>query len=119
MALASDKIWSEGVYMQPGKLGEYRVVGSTREAQDILLYRWSVQGGEAFRHALEICASVLNDQRLADEARHAFVLAAEEAGIFVADKFPRHMTLILPEPDTTKTDMKFRSKKRGQRTYRS
>jgi hypothetical protein len=119
MALVSDKIWSEGVYMELGKLGEYRVVGSTREAQDILLYRWPAQGGEAFRHALDVCASVLNDQQPADDARRAFLLAAEEAGIFVADKFPRHMTLILPEPDTKKTDMKFRSKKRGQRTYRS
>ncbi|PZM15581.1 DUF982 domain-containing protein [Rhizobium tubonense] len=118
MALVTDKIWSDGVYMELGKHGEYRVVGSTREAQDILLYRWPAQGGDAFRYALETCASVLNDQLPPDEARHALVLAAEEAGIFVADRFPRHMTLILPDPGGKKTDMKPRPKKRSQRIYR-
>jgi hypothetical protein len=104
--------------MELGRHGEYRVVGSTRAAQDILLYRWPAQGGDAFRYALEICARVVSDQLPADEARHAFILAAEEAGIFVADKFPRHMTLILPDPGAKKTDMKFRPKKRGQRVYK-
>jgi hypothetical protein len=115
MTLVSDKNWSEGVYMELGKLGEYRVVGSTREAQDILLYRWPAQGGEAFRKALDVCASVLNDQRPADDARRAFLLAAAEAAIFVADNFPRHMTLILPNPGAKETGAKFRLKKRSQR----
>ncbi|WP_146260113.1 DUF982 domain-containing protein [Rhizobium tubonense] len=50
MALVSDKIWSDGVYMELGKLGEYRVVWSTREAQNILLN--PVKDGDAFR----VCA---------------------------------------------------------------
>lgn len=119
MALVSDKNWSEGVYMALGKLGEYRVVWSTREAQDILLYRWPVQDGDAFRYALEICASVMNDQLLADEARHAFILAAEEADIFITDKLPRHLQLtVQTDPNRKSTDMKFYPKKRGHRTYR-
>jgi hypothetical protein len=118
MALISDMIWSNGVYVELGKLEDCRVVASTREAQSILLYHWPVQGGDAFRHALEICANVLNDELPADEAHRAFILAAEEAGIFVADKFPRHMTLILPDPGAKKTDMKFHPKKRGMQTYK-
>jgi hypothetical protein len=104
--------------MALGNIGEYRVIRSTREAQDILLYCWLVQGGDAFGYALEVCATTLNDQLPADEARHAFILAAKEAGAFIADKLPRHLQLVTPiDPNRKSTDMKFRPKKRDMRRY--
>lgn len=118
MALVSDKNWSEGVYMALGKLGEYRVVSSTREAADILLYKWPVGGGDAYTTALLVCQNVMEGTLPPDEAKHAFILAAEEAGIFIAEKLPRNLTLVLPEPGAKKTDMRFYPKKRGHRTYR-
>jgi hypothetical protein len=119
MALLADKIWSDGVYMALGNIGEYRVVWSTREAGNILLNRWPVKGGDAHRYALSICSEVLQGNLPADEARHAFLLAAEEAGQFISDKVPRHLVLVTPtDPNRKSTDMKFYPKKRGMRTYK-
>ncbi|PZM14853.1 DUF982 domain-containing protein [Rhizobium tubonense] len=116
MTSVSEKMWTDGVYMELGKLGKYQVVWSTTDAQNMLFYRWPAKGGEAFRSALDICASVLNGHLPCDEARHAFILAAEEAGLFIASTLPRHMRLVLPEIGAKSTDMKFHPKKRGMRT---
>jgi hypothetical protein len=89
MTLVSDGIWTDSIYIELGKLEDYRVVRSAGEAQSILLYHWPVRGGEAFRHALEVCAGVLNGERPVEEARYAFMLATEEAGLYAAWAPPR------------------------------
>jgi hypothetical protein len=96
MALLTDGIWSEGVYMELGKLGEFRVVGSTREAANILLNRWPVKGGDAHRYAILICYAVLDGELPPNEARHAFILAVEESGRFIDEKVPRNLVLVAP-----------------------
>jgi hypothetical protein len=113
MALLTDGLWSEGIYMQLGnKLGDFRVVGSTREALNILLVKWPVEGGDAWRYAKDICQSVLRGDLPPDEARHAFILAVEESGKFITDKVPRNLVLVTPQPGAKSIDMKFYPKKR-------
>ncbi|PZM07568.1 DUF982 domain-containing protein [Rhizobium tubonense] len=116
MALLTDGLWSEGVYMELGKLGEFRVVGSTREAVNILIYRWPVKVGDAYRYAVSTCYAVLDGELPADDARQAFILAVEESGKFITAKVPRNLVLVTPtDPSRKSTDMKFWLQKRARR----
>lgn len=116
MALGSDRMWSDGVYMALEKAGEYRVVWSTRDAANVLLEQWPASG-DGYQQAVDICAEVMKGNLSPEQARQAFILAAKEAGIFVSDELPPHLTPPLPEPGAKKTDMKLRPKKRGHRKY--
>jgi hypothetical protein len=65
-----------------------RNVTSTREAAELLLTRWPVDGGQKHLAARKACLAVLQGQREAIEARKAFAAAAEEAGILVGSGAP-------------------------------
>jgi uncharacterized protein DUF982 len=115
MALLTDGLWSEGIYMQLGNHGEFRVVGSTREALNILFNRWPVKSGDS-RYAISICSAVLDGELPPDEARHAFILAVEESGRFISEKVPKNLVLVtLTDPSRKSIDMKFYPKKRARR----
>jgi hypothetical protein len=109
-------MWSDGVYMALEKIGEYRVVWSTRDAANLLLEKWPASG-DGYQQAVDVCAEVMKGNLPPEQARQAFILAAKEAGIFVSDELPPHMIAPSPEPCAKKTDMKFRPKKRGHRKY--
>jgi hypothetical protein len=112
MALLTDGLWSEGIYMELGRLGEFRVVGSTREALNILFNRWPEKGGDAHRYAISICSAVLDGELPPDEARHAFILAVEETERFITDRVPRNLILVTPtNPNRKSADMKFYPKR--------
>lgn len=81
-----DKRWAKGVELEMHGPGKYRVVSSTREAAECLLYRWPVEGGPAHLLARIACLAVLEGEMPPDHAREAFIAAAEESGIHVRKK---------------------------------
>jgi hypothetical protein len=60
-----------------------RVIASTLEAAEFLLLRWPNEGGQAHLHARIACIAVLDGRASPEQAREAFVAAAQEAGILV------------------------------------
>lgn len=71
--------WPAGVAINLDAIGGPFIVESTREAAILLMDHWPVGQGTAFLHALDLCADALGDDVPAEEARLAFVAAAEEA----------------------------------------
>lgn len=110
MALRSDKPWSEGVYVQVGKLGYYLVVDNTQQALSLLQDRWPTQTGERYKSALKLCGTVLKGKAPPDRARESFLEAAAEAEVFTGP-VPRHLRLVTPEPGAKRIDMRFYPKK--------
>lgn len=61
-----------------------RVVSSTREAAECLLYGWPAVGlNRKHLEARRACLAVLEGQKKALTARRAFAAAAKEAGILI------------------------------------
>ena len=58
-------------------------VGSTREAAVLLIEHWPVRRGRAFLLALKLCAEALEEEASPDQARQAFLAAAQEADIIL------------------------------------
>jgi hypothetical protein len=75
--------WEEAVTFETMGRGEYRVVASTAEAAHILVTQWPLRTGRAYRSAQKTFAAVLAGNQDALTARHAFLKAAEEAGVFI------------------------------------
>jgi len=64
------------------------VVTNTRQAGEILVFKWPTDGGKkhkAARHALLVATGSRLDARLIKEARQAFADAAAEASILIPD----------------------------------
>ncbi|MCD1264091.1 hypothetical protein B5M44_04015 [Shinella sumterensis] len=78
-------LWAEPVTFETLTLGVYRTISSASEAAGILLYHWPTDEGPAFKAAQEICLAALEGKVDPEESRHAFLLAADEAGVFIRD----------------------------------
>lgn len=80
-----DRHWNKPVCVTMGGLGKLRNVTSTREAAECLLDRWPAgkSTGPGHRIAREACVTVLAGEDPPAIARTAFIIAAQEAGIFV------------------------------------
>lgn len=76
-------LWSKPVTFETLTLGVYRTISSASEAAGVLLYDWPAEGGPAFRAAQEKCLAVLEEGADPEEARRAFLLAADEADVFI------------------------------------
>jgi hypothetical protein len=74
--------WSKPVTVEQG-LALFRTITNTDDAWNFLLNHWPVRGGKMRLKAMKIFVAVLADGRPQDDARTAFVEAAQEAGIFV------------------------------------
>lgn len=83
--MLADKQWSEGCYVERDKLGFYVIVSSTRQAMNLMSRYWPVNEGEAYFNALRIFGQVMMSKLPPDDAREAFLAAAEEADVFVSD----------------------------------
>lgn len=77
------KRWNTVVTVQIGRVGKLRAISSTEEAAEFLQTRWPVDGGQAHTHARIACLAVLDGHATTEQARDAFIAAAEEAGILV------------------------------------
>ena len=73
-----------GVTIETHVVGRMRTVTSVGEAAEVLLHDWPEAGrGEAYRGALHACYEALEGELDVEDARDAFIAAAQEAGIFV------------------------------------
>ncbi|MBB5041915.1 DUF982 domain-containing protein [Shinella fusca] len=77
--------WSRPVTFETTTLGVYRTISSTAEAARVLLDDWPVDEGAAWSVAQQKCLVALEGGIDHEEARQAFLKAAEEAGVFVRD----------------------------------
>jgi len=78
-----DKRFNQPVRVALGGPGKIRVVTSTREAAECLLYRWPKERGRNHYAALQTCMDVLYGPRKPNAAMQAFRAAAEEVDILV------------------------------------
>jgi hypothetical protein len=78
-----DREFDRPVQILHGRPGASRVVRSTAEAAEYLLYKWPAKGGGKHRAARKACLEVLEGLKEAHAARKAFEAAADEADILV------------------------------------
>ena len=82
--------WDPPVVVRLGGAGVSRNVTSVEDAAACLLQRWPRgPGGPAYQAATRACLAALEGDRAIDDARQAFVDAAEEAGIFLHEGYRR------------------------------
>jgi len=77
--------WTRPVTFETMTLGMYRTISSTAEAARVLLEDWPVDEGSAWDTAQRKCLAALEGGIDHEEARQAFLKAAEEAGVFVRE----------------------------------
>jgi hypothetical protein len=58
-------------------------VNSVRQAADIVLHKWPIEGGRKHATAMKACKMVMDGTKHAKHARIAFTEAAKEADILV------------------------------------
>ena len=64
--------------------GHFRVINTIAAAAEMLLFQWPEAGkGLAYTTATQACLNALEGKTTAEVARRAFMIAAQEAGIFV------------------------------------
>jgi hypothetical protein len=80
-----EKWWQEPVVLELNGVGHYFTVRSTRQAAEVLLEKWPVREGEAYKAAICMCRHVLNGEQPVDYARQDFIAAAVEAFIHVQE----------------------------------
>lgn len=66
-----------------GRGKNFRSVKSTEDAANVLLNLWPRERGKYLQKARLACLHALEGEIPADEAREAFIAAAEEAKLFV------------------------------------
>ncbi|MEX2739897.1 DUF982 domain-containing protein [Rhizobium mongolense] len=87
-------------------VGKYRGHNSLIDLAESLLQRWPKEhyNREAHRHAQLICYECFEGRRPAEDARDAFILALDEAGISIVidDRLPRYPVPPVAEPTAKK-----------------
>jgi hypothetical protein len=78
-----DREFDKPVQILHGRPGASRLVRTTAEAAEFLLYKWPTKGGRKHRSARQACLEVLEGLKEARSARSAFEAAADEAEILV------------------------------------
>ncbi|TCV69408.1 uncharacterized protein DUF982 [Neorhizobium sp. R1-B] len=80
-----DVDWAIPVSVELHGAGDHDLIFCTRDAANCLLEDWPVDDGEHFHQALRTFMLVLDGKAEPEDARDAFVAAAEEAGLVVID----------------------------------
>ena len=78
----NDKRFPIPVMITLGAAGQ-RAVSSVWEAIECLRSYWPAKKGPSYRRALQACLDALDGWKPAHKARHAFISAAREAGVFL------------------------------------
>ena len=73
--------WKKSVELDLASAGGLRVVRSTDDAARCLLYKWPDQTSKAYHRAKGMCLDALEGRKADEEARQAFIDAAQEARI--------------------------------------
>ena len=79
MAVPTDELWSEAIHVQFDQPGDFRVVGSSGEALEVLTHSWPVDGGNECILAIFTCREVLDGNRPASDGRTSLIKALQEA----------------------------------------
>ncbi|MGY5811988.1 DUF982 domain-containing protein [Rhizobium sp. LEGMi198b] len=81
--------WNEDVTIQTRIVGRGVTINSTERAAEYMLNEWPrEQRGEAFHAAKLVLIGALEGKVSVDDARRAFIAAANEANIFVFERKP-------------------------------
>jgi hypothetical protein len=83
MVIAMNSLWKNPVVVSIGEPPVETVIDTTQAAAWAMIEDWPMEDGTALDRALALCAAVDAGKRNPEEARHAFVEAAKEAGIFI------------------------------------
>ncbi|MER8524191.1 DUF982 domain-containing protein [Mesorhizobium sp. M0598] len=74
------------VVVQPGRIDRDRVVASVSDAAEVLLRDWPTPEGKSRLAAIEACLAVIRGEKPPRIARQAFIAAAKEARILLAEE---------------------------------
>ncbi|MER8549455.1 MULTISPECIES: DUF982 domain-containing protein [unclassified Mesorhizobium] len=74
------------VVVQPGRIDRDRVVASVSDAAEVLLRDWPRPAGKSRLAAIEACLAVIRGEKPPRIARQAFIAAAKEARILLAEE---------------------------------
>jgi hypothetical protein len=87
VATLEDKPFDQAVCVHGHRAGDVRNIGSAREAAEWLLYEWPAETIDSFkaRAARRACLNALEGVGETADAREAFCVAADEAGILIGD----------------------------------
>jgi hypothetical protein len=87
MARPEDKPFVQAVRVHGARAAQPRNISSAREAAEWLLYKWPEKTFESWkaRFARQACLAALEGVGETADARLAFRIAAEEAGILIGD----------------------------------
>ena len=77
------KSWKNPVLISVGEPPVETAIDSVQAASWAMIEDWPLDEGPALDRALHACTCVIEGKRKAEDARAAFVAAAEEAGILV------------------------------------
>ena len=72
------------VTVQTGRIDRERIIVTTRDAAEVLLKDWPLESHKRAR-AMQLCLSVIRGERPPGVARRAFVEAAREAKVLIAE----------------------------------
>ena len=75
--------WKKPVLISIGEPPVETAIDTVQAASWAMIEDWPLDEGTALDRALLACTGVIEGKRKADDARAAFVAAAEEAGILV------------------------------------
>ncbi|MBN9136064.1 MULTISPECIES: DUF982 domain-containing protein [Phyllobacterium] len=78
----NDKRFPIPVMVKLGATGQ-RAITSVWEAMECLQRYWPSKTGASYRRALQACLDALDGWKPAHKARHAFISAARDAGVFL------------------------------------
>ena len=75
--------WTKPVIVRVGEPPEETAIETTQGAAWAMIEDWPIEDGTLLDRALSVCAAVDAGKRKPEEARRAFVEAAQEAGILI------------------------------------
>ncbi|MEW9805284.1 DUF982 domain-containing protein [Mesorhizobium sp. ZMM04-5] len=87
--MMDEKPFDKPVTLELGRIGDFRRIGSTREAVECLVTVWPLNRGARHRDAVETCLKALDGHRSSEDARRALIEAAMESDV-LAPQRTRH-----------------------------
>jgi hypothetical protein len=76
-----DPFFAVPIIVETEAVGKFRILSSVSDAAIFMMERWPESHGPSYRAALQACTGSLSTAEDVENARHAFVTAAKEAGL--------------------------------------
>lgn len=77
--------WNKAVTLALEAPGKFTTISNVQEASWALIEDWPIEDGEALNRALLVIEAVIKGKKPAEQARLAFIAAAQEAQIEIKD----------------------------------